>query len=140
MPFAQSDATRIYWEESGRGEPLLLIMGLGYAHQMWFRTRPVLDAEYRTVVFDNRGVGKSDVPAGAYSIAQMAADAASVLDAAHIERARVFGISMGGMIAQEFALSHPERVERLILGCTNCGGPHVIPAAAEVLQILKLRA
>jgi 3-oxoadipate enol-lactonase len=140
MPFAQSDATRIYWEESGRGEPLLLIMGLGYAHQMWFRTRPVLDAEYRTVVFDNRGVGKSDAPAGPYSIGQMAADAASVLDAAHIERARVFGISMGGMIAQEFALSHPERVERLILGCTNCGGPNVIPAAAEVLQILKLRA
>src|SRR5258708_37268948 len=125
MPFIESDGARIYWEESGPAsdppsndiEPLLLIMGLGYAHQMWHRTRPIVSAHYRTIVFDNRGVGKSDVPVGPYPIPQMAADAAAVLDAAGIKRARGFGISMGGMIAQEFALQYPDRVERLILGC-----------------------
>ena len=140
MPFTQSNGTRIYWEESGNGEPILLIMGLGYAHQMWFRTQPVLEARYRTVVFDNRGVGQSDVPEGPYSIAQMADDAAAVLDAASIPRARVLGISMGGMIAQEFALRHPARVERLVLGCTSFGGKTAKVAEKKVLDVLRGRA
>jgi pimeloyl-ACP methyl ester carboxylesterase len=140
MPDTTSGGTRIYWEESGSGEPLLLIMGLGYPHEMWHRTRPVVSAHYRTILFDNRGVGKSDVPQGAYSIAQMAADAAAVLDAAGIERAHVFGVSMGGMIAQEFALNYPEKVNRLVLGCTACGGRTAIPAAPNVLAVLMARA
>jgi pimeloyl-ACP methyl ester carboxylesterase len=140
MPYATSSGTRIFWEEAGTGEPLLLIMGLGYSHEMWHRTLPVVSAHYRTILFDNRGVGKSDVPQGAYSIAQMAADAAVVLDAAGIARARVFGISMGGMIAQEFALNYPERVNRLVLGCTACGGPHSVSAERKVLDILMARA
>ena len=140
MPFADSGGTRIYWEESGGSRPLLLIMGLGYAHQMWFRTRPVAEQRFRTIVFDNRGVGHSDVPAGPYTIEQMADDAAKVLQAAGVERARVFGISMGGMIAQELALRYPERVERLVLGCTSFGGKRAKIASKEVLQILKGRA
>ena len=116
MPFADNAGTKIYWEESGTGEPLLLIMGLGYPHDMWHRTRPVVSSHYRTILFDNRGVGKSDLPPGPYSIAQMAADAAAVLDAAGVEKANVFGVSMGGMIAQEFALNYPQRVNRLVLG------------------------
>jgi 3-oxoadipate enol-lactonase len=148
MPFTESHGTRIYWEESGPAsepasndtEPLLLIMGLGYAHQMWHRTRPIVSTRYRTIVFDNRGVGKSDVPAGPYPIPQMAADAAAVLDAAGVKRARVFGISMGGMIAQEFALQYPDRVERLILGCTACGGKESVAASKEVRDILMARA
>ncbi|HWE52559.1 MAG TPA: alpha/beta fold hydrolase [Bryobacteraceae bacterium] len=140
MPYTISNGARIYWEESGAGEPLLLIMGLGYSHEMWFRTRPVVSARYRTIVFDNRGVGKSDVPQGAYPIAQMAADAAAVMDAAGVQRAHVLGISMGGMIAQEFAINYPERVNRLVLGCTACGGPKSIPAAQKVLDILMARA
>jgi 3-oxoadipate enol-lactonase len=140
MPPTGSSGTQIYWEESGRGEPILLIMGLGYAHQMWHRTRPTIESRYRTIVFDNRGVGKSDVPTEPYSIAQMADDAAAVMDAAGVERARVFGISMGGMIAQEFAIRYPARVERLILGCTACGGSNAVPAAEKVLQVLMARA
>src|SRR5580692_3536100 len=140
MPYTTSYGTRIFWEESGSGEPLLLIMGLGYSHEMWHRTRPVVSALYRTILFDNRGVGRSDVPQGAYSIAQMAADAAAVLDAAGVAKARVFGISMGGMIAQEFALNYPERVERLVLGCTACGGPHAVRAEQPVLDALSARA
>ena len=140
MPHTTSAGTRIYWEESGSGEPLLLIMGLGYSHEMWHRTRPLVSAHYRTILFDNRGVGKSDVPSGAYSIAQMADDAAAVLDAAGVARAHVFGVSMGGMIAQEFAINYPERVNRLVLGCTACGGAHAIAAAQPVLDVLLARA
>jgi 3-oxoadipate enol-lactonase len=140
MSFTTSNGARIYWEESGTGEPLLLIMGLGYPHEMWHRTRPAVSAHYRTILLDNRGVGRSDVPEGAYSIAQMAADAAAVLDAAGIAKANIFGISMGGMIAQEFALSYPDRVNRLVLGCTACGGSNAIPAAQNVLDVLLARA
>jgi 3-oxoadipate enol-lactonase len=138
--YTTSNGARIYWEESGAGDPLLLIMGLGYTSEMWHRTRPVLSARYRTIVFDNRGVGKSDVPPGPYSIAQMAADAAAVLDAAGVERAHVFGISMGGMIAQELALSHPERVRSLVLGCTACGGRGAVSADEKVLKVVMARA
>lgn len=135
-----TDGARIFWEEAGSGPPVLLIMGLGYVRQMWFRTRPVLEKHYRAILFDNRGVGESDVPAGPYTIAQMADDAAAVLAAAQIERARVFGISMGGMIAQELTLRHAAKVERLVLGCTSFGGKTAKIADKKVLDILKARA
>lgn len=115
-------------------------MGLGYTLEMWHRTRPVVAAHYRTIVFDNRGVGKTGVPPDPFSIAQMAADGVAVLDAAGIKRARVFGISMGGMIAQEFAIRYPDRVEKLILGCTACGGKESVPAAKKVRDVLMARA
>ena len=136
MPFTENQGAKIYWDEQGSGDPLLLIMGLSYAASMWHRTRPFLAQKFRTIAFDNRGVGQSDVPEGVYPIAQMASDAAAVLDAADIPSAHIFGVSMGGMIAQEFALQYPQRVRSLILGCTNAGGPHAVRAAAEVLQIL----
>jgi 3-oxoadipate enol-lactonase len=120
MPFVENQGARIYWDEQGHGTPVLLIMGLSYPSYMWHRTRPALAAHYQTVAFDNRGVGRSDVPLGPYPIALMASDAAAVLDAAGIERAHLFGVSMGGMIAQEFALQYPKRVLSLILGCTAC--------------------
>lgn len=136
MPFTENQGVKIYWDEQGSGEPLLLIMGLSYPSYMWHRTRPFLAQNFRTIAFDNRGIGQSDVPEGVYPIAQMASDAAAVLDAASVPSAHVFGVSMGGMIAQEFALQYPQRVRSLILGCTNAGGPHVVNAAPEVLQIL----
>jgi 3-oxoadipate enol-lactonase len=136
MPFIENQAAKIYWDEQGSGEPLLLIMGLSYASNMWHRTRPHLAQDFRTIAFDNRGIGRSDVPSGVYPIALMASDAAAVLDAAGIASAHVFGVSMGGMITQEFALQYPQRVRSLILGCTNAGGPHVVRAAPEVLQVL----
>ncbi|HSO74513.1 MAG TPA: alpha/beta fold hydrolase, partial [Blastocatellia bacterium] len=95
MPKAENSGVKIHWEEHGEGDPLLLIMGLGYTLEMWHRTAPILSERYRTVLFDNRGAGRSDVPAGPYSIRSMAADAAAVLDAAGADRAHVFGISMG---------------------------------------------
>src|SRR5580658_704319 len=136
MPFVESQGTKIYWDEQGDGAPLLLIMGLGYSSALWHRTRPLLSQRYRTIAFDNRGVGLSDVPPGPYSIAAMASDAAAVLDAAGIARAHVFGISMGGMIAQEFALQYPTRTRSLILGCTSSGGPSAVRAESKVIDIL----
>ena len=136
MPFAENQGAKIYWDEQGQGAPVLLIMGLGWTSAMWHRTRPLLATHYRTVVLDNRGVGRSDVPPGTYPIALMASDAVAVLDAAGVQRAHVFGVSMGGMIAQEFALQYPERIHSLILGCTAAGGPHTVQADSAVIQAL----
>src|SRR5271156_2834209 len=139
LSFVENEGARIYWDEQGAGEALLLVMGLSYPSYMWYRTRPLLAKNYRTIAFDNRGIGQSDVPDGVYPIALMASDAAAVLDAAGVERAHVFGTSMGGMIAQEFALQYPKRVRSLILGCTSPGGPNAAPTAPEALQALTRR-
>jgi 3-oxoadipate enol-lactonase len=139
MAFLENQGTKIYWDEQGHGEPILLIMGLGYASVLWHRLRPALAQKYRTIAFDNRGVGLSDVPPGPYSIATMASDAAAVLDAARVSCAHVFGISMGGMIAQEFALQYPARTRSLILGCTSAGGPSAVRAERNVTDILFAR-
>jgi 3-oxoadipate enol-lactonase len=139
MAFVENQGARIYWDEQGRGEPVLLIMGLGYSSVMWHRTRPALTARYRTIVLDNRGVGRSDTPPGPYSIRLMASDAAAVLDAAGSESAHIIGVSMGGMIAQEFALQYPQRVSSLILGCTAAGGPTAVRAEAEATEMLTMR-
>lgn len=139
MPYVENEGTKIYWEENGTGEPLLLIMGLGSASDMWYRLLPLFAARYRTIFFDNRGVGRSDPHAGPYSIAAMAKDAAAVMDAARVERAHVFGFSMGGLIAQEFALHYSERVRGLVLASTACGGSQVVWAAPEVLTALAAK-
>jgi 3-oxoadipate enol-lactonase len=140
MAFAENDGVKIYWDEEGHGAPLLLIAGLGRASNAWHRTRPVLSERYRTVALDNRGVGRSDVPPRPYSIEQMAADAAAVLKAASVNAAHIFGLSMGGMIAQEFALKYPSKVRSLILGCTAAGGPEAVRADEAARQVLMARS
>src|ERR1700733_7832337 len=139
MSFVENQGAKLYWDEQGRGEPVLLIMGLGYPSSLWHRSRPVLSEQFRTVAFDNRGVGLSQIPPGPYAMATMAADAAAVLDAAGVPRAHIFGVSMGGMIAQEFALQYPARTRSLILGCTSPGGPRAVRAERKVSDILMAR-
>jgi pimeloyl-ACP methyl ester carboxylesterase len=131
-----SDGTRLHYEVHGSGEPVLLVMGLGSNAYGWDRTIPWLSQRYETIAFDNRGVGRSDVPAGDYTIERMAADAAAVLDAVGHATARVVGASLGGMIAQRFALAHPERLRSLLLICTTPGGAKHVPASAEVFKAL----
>jgi pimeloyl-ACP methyl ester carboxylesterase len=140
MAFVENQGATIYWDDKGRSAPVLLIMGLGYPSYMWHRTRPVLATRYQTIALDNRGVGRSDVPTGPYPIALMASDAAAVLDAAGVESAHVFGVSMGGMIALEFALQYPKRVRSLILGCTAAGGSSAVRAEPKATQMLTARS
>jgi pimeloyl-ACP methyl ester carboxylesterase len=124
VPTAGDAGAELYWERSGRGEPLLLIQGMSGTHLAWgepFLSR--LEADFDCVVFDNRGIGNSAEVADPFAITDLAADAAAVMDAAGFETAHVLGISMGGMTAQQLALAHPERIRTLTLGCTYCGGP-----------------
>jgi pimeloyl-ACP methyl ester carboxylesterase len=136
VPYAFNNQVRIYWEEEGHGEPLLMVMGLGFPLAMWRDLRSFMAQYFRTIVYDNRGVGKSDILLGPFSILTMARDATCVLDAAAIPSAHILGLSMGGMIAQELALSFPDRVRRLVLGCTTCGGRHAVHAGSEVRRAL----
>jgi pimeloyl-ACP methyl ester carboxylesterase len=115
-------------------------MGLSYTSKFWHRVAPAMARHFRVIAFDHRGVGASDVPDGPYPLAVMASDAAAVLDAAGLDRAHVYGISMGGMIAQEFAINYPERVRKLVLGCTSCGGKNAIKAEQKVLKLVWERA
>jgi len=106
------------FDVTGDGPPLLMINGIGAARDSWSRQIGDLSARFRCVTFDNRGIGESIVPVGPYTIRQMADDAARVLAAAGVNRARVLGVSMGGAIAQELAINHPELVERLAIVCS----------------------
>src|SRR5262249_47051276 len=116
-----------------------LIMGLGWPSYSWYRSRPFLTQHYRTIALDNRGVGQSDAPPGPYSITQMAADCGAVLNAARVNAAHIIGVSMGGMIAQEFALQYPKKVRSLTLGCTAAGGPQAVLPDMAALEVLRSR-
>jgi 3-oxoadipate enol-lactonase len=138
VPVTTNEDVTLWFAAQGEGEPpLLLIQGLGYTADLWFRVLPGLSQPRRTIRFDNRGVGRSSVPPTPWTIEEMADDAVNVLDAVGVERAHVFGVSMGGLIAQEIAWRHPNRVASLILGCTHPGGHHAVrmdPAAATMLM------
>lgn len=130
MPVAERDGHRIHYRTWGKASatPLLLIMGLGLSSAGWHRLPERLSRRYRVITFDNRGAGLSDRPRGLYRMHDLADDAAAVLRAVGVGARRkgkrstggahVFGISMGGMIAQELTLRHPGLVRSLVLGAT----------------------
>jgi 3-oxoadipate enol-lactonase len=134
-----SSQTELHWESHGHGPPVLLIMGLGLSGGAWWRTVPVLSRRFRVISFDNRGVGRSSSPTYAYTTEAMADDAASVLDAAGVDSAHVYGISLGGMVAQQLALRHRRRVRSLVLGATHPGGPRAVAPDSEVLDFFRRR-
>jgi pimeloyl-ACP methyl ester carboxylesterase len=119
---------RLYAEEHGAGQPLLLLTGLGYAIWSWQRQLPEWSRLFRCIAVENRGTGRSPKPPGPYSIEEMADDAAAALDG---RRAHVAGFSMGGYLAQALTLRNPELVDRLVLVCTGAGGPGFVPTPRE---------
>ena len=141
MPFTQTpDGTRLYYETIGQGEPLLFISGQGSDHHGWDEVRDDFAAHYQVIVYDHRGTGQSDKPESPpYTTRGFARDAIAVLDALHIERAHIYGISMGGRIGQWLAIDFPERVGAVVLGCTTPGNKHGVVRPAEVDEWMKSR-
>ena len=135
MPTVKVGDISIYYEIHGEGEALVLIMGYGGSSLGWFRQIPVFSRGFKVVAFDNRGTGRSDKPDIPYTMKMMAGDVAGLLEAIGIDAAHIYGVSMGGRIAQEFALRYPEKVVSLILGCTSCGGTHTIMPDDEVMTV-----
>jgi pimeloyl-ACP methyl ester carboxylesterase len=112
----RANGQKLYYEVHGEGQPLVLVMGIGYDCTLWTLAQvPALSQKFRVVIFDNRDAGRSSQATGAYAIADMADDTAGLMDALDIKKAHVCGLSMGGMIAMEFALRHPGRLDRMIL-------------------------
>ncbi len=137
MPRQKVGDIEIYYEIAGDGpQTLVMVRGLGSNLLSWYEQMPELSRHFRCVVFDNRGAGRTDKPDAPYSIRQMADDTAGLMEALGIKRAALLGISMGGMIAQEFAINHHARLSSLILGCTHFGGPGVKQAAPEIVAAI----
>ena len=144
MPYTEANGVNLYYEVHGEGYPVVLISGLGSQGQSWDTQVPIYSKHYKIVVFDNRGAGKSDKPKAPYSTEQMADDTAALMDALSIDRAHVVGKSMGGMIAQWMAIKYPERVSRIVMGCSSASrdkvGNGILKMGREIASKVGLRA
>lgn len=142
MPEAIIGNLSFYYEIHGEGYPLVLIRGLGSNADHWYGQLPSLSEKYRVITFDNRGIARSKDPRSnnhdaALTVPLMAEDTLGLLNALDLDRPHIMGLSMGGMIAQELAISHPERVNGLVLACTHPGGTRQIRATAKVEELFK---
>ncbi len=137
MPHRQSDGLNIYYEVHGQGTPLVMIRGLGSNADHWYAQTAALAQYFKVIIFDNRGIARTDDPGGDYTVPAMAADTVGLMDALELEKTYVMGLSMGGMIAQELAINCPERVKGLVLVCTHCGGHARIESSAEIADLFK---
>jgi len=140
MPTAALDeGLELHYEDRGDGPVLLLIAGIPAIADDWDALAEPLSRSRRVIAYDNRGSGRSSVTPPPYSTRQLAADATALLDSLGIERADVFGMSMGGMVAQELAIGWPPRVRRLILGCTHAGPANSAPQPREAGRAFALQ-
>lgn len=139
MPYALK-RPRLWYERSGHGEPLLLITGFAVSSAVFDPVLGLYEARFDCIRYDNRGSGRSDSPLRPTSMPELAHDAVRLLDALDVESAHVYGVSMGGMIAQELAIRHPERVRGLVLGATTPGGPRAVRPALGELRALGAAA
>ncbi len=137
MPTITVNKTELYYECTGSGPLLTLIMGLSCSTRRWYSILPILNRHFTVITFDNRGCGRSAKPDMDYSTELFADDTAALLRALGIPRSHIFGISMGGQIAQRFALKYPAMVDRLILGCTLPNATH-LPPSPEVVENLQI--
>ena len=137
MPHLDVNGHRIHYVRRGRGEPLLLIQGLSANHLHWGdEFLGLLEDDFDLVAYDHRGIGHSGRTTDPFTIVELADDAAALLDCLELDRVHVMGISMGGMVAQELALRHPEGVRTLTLGCTYAGGEGSTLTDPAVIQHL----
>lgn len=133
MPQIQVGDAELYYETHGEGEPLVLIPGFTNGLWLWFKQTKAFARRFRTIVFDPRGVGRSEGGRAPATIRGCADDVAALLSALGVERAHVLGASFGGFVAQEFALAHPRHLDKLVLCCTSFGGVrHVLPSASTL--------
>jgi pimeloyl-ACP methyl ester carboxylesterase len=144
MPKARANGITLEYELRGKGDPLVLINGFRRSRQAWGEPFiKALEPHFQLVLFDNRGTGGSDKPpldqAGGYTMEAFAGDIAELLDALKIDRAHVFGVSMGGMIAQTFGVRHAERVRALGLGCTHHGGKRIAKPEEAAWALIRLK-
>jgi pimeloyl-ACP methyl ester carboxylesterase len=139
VPFAKIDSAGpldVYFEQEGKGDPVVLIGGFTSTLELWWAQRPALAREFRVILPDNRGSGRTRIPHddGVRGLERFAGDVRGLLDALSLERVHLVGASMGGMIAQQFAIESPERLRSLAILCSRCGGTASIPAAPEIAE------
>jgi pimeloyl-ACP methyl ester carboxylesterase len=137
MPEVKVRDIKFYYDTRGTGYPLVLIRGLGSNADHWYPQVPAFSSFFRVVSFDNRGIGRSHKPDNPCTISTMAEDTAGIMDAIGIPKAHIMGLSMGGMIAQEFALRFPHKVQGLVLACTHCGGGKDVPPSEEIRTLFS---
>ena len=137
MPVAKIGSLNIYYEIIGKGPPLAMIRGVGSNVDHWYEQVSALSQKFQLLIFDNRGIARSSDPGGPFTIRDMATDTIALMEAVGIEKAHVLGYSMGGMIAQEMALNHPQRIGGLVLVATDCGISRRIKARPEASRLFS---
>ena len=138
MPHKTIGDIDLYYELYGPSDapPIVFIAGWGNSYWLWFRQIPAFKERYRCVVFDNRGAGKSSKPDYPYTMQMFADDTIGLMEALNIERAYIVGVSMGGFIAQQIAISYPEKVRGLVLISTHFGGPNFVSQEKRTLAMM----
>ncbi len=137
MPIAKLGNLSLYYAMVGQGPPLVMIRGVGSNGDHWYDQAPALSRKFQLLIFDNRGIARSSDPGGSFSIQDMAADTIALMEAVGIKKTHVLGYSMGGMIAQEMALNHPQKINGLILAATDCGISLRIKAQPEATKLFS---
>lgn len=140
MPYADVGSERLYYEVEGEGPPLVLIRGLTRSMRFWDQLLPSLRGHFRILTYDHRGIGRSPIRVKRFWVKDLADDLAGVIAASGLERAHVFGQSLGGMVALRLALDHPHRVDKLMLGCTSAGVFHKNAPRLDSLAVLAATA
>ena len=120
MPYAEVNGVKLWYEIKGKGEPIAQIHGAGFGHDNFGMVSPILAKKFQLLDYDMRGYGLSDRPIQEYSMEVWADDLAALMDHIGWDSAHIHGTSMGGMIAQEFAIKYPEKTRTLIIGCSAC--------------------
>lgn len=134
MPKVKANDIQVYYEVKGEGFPLVMIAGMSVNMDSWDpRLVAELSRKFKLVMFDNRGVGRTDVSDRKYTIKLFADDTVGLMDALGISKAHILGHSMGGRIAQELVLNYPKKVEKLVLCSASCGGPKSVPMSKDVM-------